>query len=157
RRSLHNARMQQLAYESSRFHRRFNPTLSVSLSRNCGTCDTFHGTENPSTIRLRRKQQCAFAANKFFLPFVIDQVTIASMSSLLLARDKCIATAGGVVVFVQLGIALSLCRALENGGAEPPPKNDLVSFSRDVAPIFSRKCVTCHGAEKSKSKYRLDS
>jgi WD40 repeat protein len=31
------------------------------------------------------------------------------------------------------------------------------SFVREVAPILNQKCVSCHGAEKSKGGYRLDS
>ena len=31
-----------------------------------------------------------------------------------------------------------------------------VSFVKDVAPILAAKCVTCHGPEKSKGHYRLD-
>jgi len=32
-----------------------------------------------------------------------------------------------------------------------------VSFRRDVAPILLKQCQGCHGAEKSKGKFRLDS
>ena len=32
-----------------------------------------------------------------------------------------------------------------------------VSFSKQVAPILVKKCVTCHGPEKSKGHFRLDS
>jgi hypothetical protein len=32
-----------------------------------------------------------------------------------------------------------------------------VSFSRQIAPILLEKCVTCHGPEKTKGGYRLDS
>lgn len=31
-----------------------------------------------------------------------------------------------------------------------------VSFVKDVAPIFAAKCLTCHGPEKAKGHYRLD-
>src|SRR5438093_755975 len=31
-----------------------------------------------------------------------------------------------------------------------------VSFTNDIAPIFVQKCLTCHGAEKNKGGYRLD-
>lgn len=34
--------------------------------------------------------------------------------------------------------------------------DDPVSFTRDVAPLLSRKCLTCHNAEKNKGKFRLD-
>jgi len=32
-----------------------------------------------------------------------------------------------------------------------------VSFSKDLAPIFAKKCVACHGPEKSKGHFRIDS
>lgn len=39
--------------------------------------------------------------------------------------------------------------------AETPAGAAGVSFSREVAPIFQKKCVSCHGPEKAKGKYRL--
>src|SRR2546422_7766153 len=30
-----------------------------------------------------------------------------------------------------------------------------VSFSRNIAPILQKKCVTCHGPEKAKGKFQL--
>ena len=36
--------------------------------------------------------------------------------------------------------------------AAPPP----VSFSHDVAPLLVKQCQGCHGAEKTKGKYRVD-
>jgi len=35
-------------------------------------------------------------------------------------------------------------------------KSSDVSFSRDIAPILIAKCQTCHGADKAKGKYRLN-
>ena len=32
-----------------------------------------------------------------------------------------------------------------------------ISFSKQIAPILVKKCVTCHGPEKSKGHFRLDS
>ena len=32
-----------------------------------------------------------------------------------------------------------------------------VSFSKGIAPILAKKCVACHGPEKSKGHFRLDS
>ena len=42
---------------------------------------------------------------------------------------------------------------------DPPPSDSTrqpVSFSRDIAPIFSAKCVSCHGPEKAKGSFRLE-
>ena len=33
---------------------------------------------------------------------------------------------------------------------------DAVSFKQDVAPILVKQCQTCHGPDKAKSRYRLD-
>src|SRR6185295_11103944 len=54
-----------------------------------------------------------------------------------------------------LVIALLACSDLPGLAAEAPAAAPGVSFSRDVAPIFQKKCVTCHGPEKAKGKYRL--
>ena len=40
--------------------------------------------------------------------------------------------------------------------AEEAPSRSPVSFSRDVAPILAKQCQTCHGPDKSKGKFRLD-
>ena len=37
---------------------------------------------------------------------------------------------------------------------DPPPK---VDFVRDVQPLFRASCVKCHGPEKPKAQFRLDS
>ncbi len=31
-----------------------------------------------------------------------------------------------------------------------------VTFEKDIKPLFEKACVKCHGAEKQKGKYRLD-
>ncbi len=46
--------------------------------------------------------------------------------------------------------ALLLLAALQ----DPPPK---VDFVRDVQPLFRASCVKCHGPEKPKAQFRLDS
>jgi len=44
-----------------------------------------------------------------------------------------------------------LLAALTGAAAEQP-----LSFTNDIAPIFVQKCLTCHGSEKNKGGYRLD-
>src|SRR5438094_2335723 len=54
--------------------------------------------------------------------------------------------------------ALFLIVALTFGQDQKPvAPSTPVSFSRDLAPILAKKCVACHGAEKSKGHFRLDS
>ncbi|HEY9510605.1 MAG TPA: c-type cytochrome domain-containing protein [Verrucomicrobiae bacterium] len=40
--------------------------------------------------------------------------------------------------------------------AIPPPARITVDFDRDVRPIFESSCFRCHGAERPKSRFRLD-
>jgi mono/diheme cytochrome c family protein len=39
----------------------------------------------------------------------------------------------------------------------PPAATRTVEFVKDVQPIFAKSCVSCHGPEKQKGGYRLDS
>src|SRR5687768_7060997 len=39
----------------------------------------------------------------------------------------------------------------------PPPAQRQIDFARDIQPIFERSCLQCHGPEKPKSGFRLDS
>ena len=65
--------------------------------------------------------------------------------------------ASGTIWAVQLPFLLSGCVAAEQAQTGSTRAPELVSFKLDIAPVLNRKCVTCHGSEKSKSKYRLDS
>ena len=57
-----------------------------------------------------------------------------------------------------LGSVLFLTAALTFGQAQNPDATSTpVSFSKDLAPILAKKCVACHGPEKSKGHFRLDS
>src|ERR1041385_6865577 len=42
-------------------------------------------------------------------------------------------------------------------GVKPDDASSPVSFVSDVAPILAKKCVACHGPEKAKGHFRLDS
>lgn len=57
---------------------------------------------------------------------------------------------------IGLGVWCMLCgmglRAQAETTGQPP-----VSFSRDVAPILIKQCQSCHGPDKAKSQYRVDS
>lgn len=39
----------------------------------------------------------------------------------------------------------------------PPAATKDVDFARDIEPIFTKSCIKCHGPEKQKSAFRLDS
>src|SRR5262245_10754225 len=52
-------------------------------------------------------------------------------------------------------LALLLVGQTSSHAAEAPSPSSPVSFSKDLAPIFQQKCVTCHGPEKTKGGYQL--
>jgi hypothetical protein len=39
----------------------------------------------------------------------------------------------------------------------PAAKKDGLTFDKDIKPLIESSCLKCHGAEKPKSKYRVDS
>ena len=43
------------------------------------------------------------------------------------------------------------------GALAPLDADDSISFSRQVAPLLAQRCTVCHGAKKSRSRYRMDS
>jgi predicted CXXCH cytochrome family protein len=60
-------------------------------------------------------------------------------------------------------LAFLLCAALAHAGAAevnqrllPPSAQVKVDFARDIKPMFEARCNSCHGPERSKSKFRLD-
>ena len=67
----------------------------------------------------------------------------------------------GWSIFARLLILLGLTGAAvapaRRGAAATPPPARPVSFARDVAPIFDRWCVSCHGSSEAQAALRLDS
>lgn len=39
----------------------------------------------------------------------------------------------------------------------PPPAQRTVQFTKDIQPLLENACIKCHGPEKQKGKYRMDS
>src|ERR1041384_588335 len=40
--------------------------------------------------------------------------------------------------------------------AAPASASGTIDFTRDIAPIFIKRCTECHGPDQQKSKLRLD-
>jgi mono/diheme cytochrome c family protein len=65
----------------------------------------------------------------------------------------------------SLSIALTIATAAEKkekkevDSSKLPPAADKkdVTYDKDIKPIFEKSCFGCHGADKQKSKLRLDS
>jgi hypothetical protein len=58
----------------------------------------------------------------------------------------------------MIPLASCVLLALPGDGPKlPDPAPRAVDFTRDVEPIFKDRCLSCHGAKKQKSGFRLDS
>ena len=61
------------------------------------------------------------------------------------------------LTFPALGaLAASFAGTFLQAAELPPAANRDVDFRRDVRPLFQERCIGCHGPEKQKSGYRLD-
>ena len=67
------------------------------------------------------------------------------------ARLGWLALAGGMTG----GDGLAAGATAETG--LPPAATNAVEFARDIEPIFAQSCVRCHGSERPKSRFGLDS
>ncbi|MBI2947883.1 MAG: hypothetical protein HYY23_09555 [Verrucomicrobia bacterium] len=58
-----------------------------------------------------------------------------------------------------IALSFAAARAADPDLSKLPPaaKKDGVTYEKDIKPIFEKSCLNCHGPEKPKSKYRLDS
>jgi hypothetical protein len=66
------------------------------------------------------------------------------------------------VIFSVLVSALtfSLCAAdksIDISKLPPPSAKKDLTYEKDVKPLLEKSCIKCHGPEKPKSKYRVDS
>src|SRR5262249_29987096 len=60
-----------------------------------------------------------------------------------------------------IGGACFLCRIVFAGAGEvpklPAPADVKIDFVRDIKPILENSCIRCHGPERPRSHFRLDS
>lgn len=59
-------------------------------------------------------------------------------------------------LLVAVPVALAADKAKIDPSKIPLPVPRKVDFTRDVYPIFKESCFSCHGPEKQKGKYRMD-
>ena len=64
-----------------------------------------------------------------------------------------------LVVITCMALAAGLAVAKDPDISKLPPaaKKDGLTFDKDIKPMIENSCLKCHGAEKPKSKYRVDS
>jgi hypothetical protein len=64
-----------------------------------------------------------------------------------------------VCVTAVVGLALQVATAADPDISKLPPaaKKEGLTFDKDIKPMLENSCLKCHGAEKPKSKYRVDS
>jgi hypothetical protein len=58
---------------------------------------------------------------------------------------------GAIQLFLLVAMWVGRAPSVPAAESEPAP----VSFSREIAPLLQRKCVTCHGPEKAKGGFQL--
>jgi mono/diheme cytochrome c family protein len=58
-------------------------------------------------------------------------------------------------VAVLAGVTLAFAADVDVSKLPPAAKKD-VDFAKEIKPLLEKSCVKCHGAEKQKSKYRMD-
>jgi len=56
----------------------------------------------------------------------------------------------------RAAMLLAMSVELNAGDQLPAPANRKIEFVKDVQPIFEAKCLSCHGAKKQESAFRLD-
>ncbi len=73
------------------------------------------------------------------------------------------------IISTTLGLAAGLALVLTSGAADKKPAKPDVSklppaagktgltYDKDIKPVLEKSCLKCHGEEKPKSKYRVDS
>jgi len=66
---------------------------------------------------------------------------------------KCFSILGllGVFAFIAFG------KERVDVSKLPPPSTKKPDFETDIWPVFKSRCIECHGPERQKGKYRLDS
>src|SRR5688572_31133140 len=64
-----------------------------------------------------------------------------------------------LAITVLAAFSLQLVSAAEPDISKLPPaaKKENLTFDKDIKPLLENSCLKCHGAEKPKSKYRVDS
>ncbi len=61
----------------------------------------------------------------------------------------------GVGLCVLAGLTLAWAEDVDMTKV-PPASTKQVDFVKDIQPLLETSCVKCHGADKQKSKYRMD-
>jgi hypothetical protein len=79
--------------------------------------------------------------------------TLSRLKNFSLNAPNSVVYFGIVLAVLMLGTAPTRAEAAktsDSGTSEP------ASFVRDIAPILNKKCIACHGPDKSKGHYRVD-
>jgi hypothetical protein len=80
------------------------------------------------------------------------------VKSLPTRRKRNPALAGAALVWLAIpGGALAADDKLPDPSKLPPAADVKVDYARDIAPIIENTCLRCHGPQKPKSHFRLDS
>ena len=59
----------------------------------------------------------------------------------------------GLVAGLMVGVAEA---ELGDASTLPPAAKKRIVFEKDIKPLFEKSCIDCHGPDKQKGKFRLD-
>ena len=62
-----------------------------------------------------------------------------------------------IAVISTVSIAAALAADPDTSKLPAPAAKKDLSYVKDIKPLLEKSCVNCHGPEKPKSKYRVDS
>jgi len=62
-----------------------------------------------------------------------------------------------IALVVALAVQVVLAKDPDISKLPPAAKKEGLTFDKDIKPLIENSCLKCHGAEKPKSKYRVDS
>ncbi|SRR6266511_984026 len=63
----------------------------------------------------------------------------------------------GTALFLSLSLFAADKKPVDVGKLPPAAKKDGLTYEKDIKPLLEKACLKCHGPEKPKSKYRVDS
>ena len=61
------------------------------------------------------------------------------------------------LAIISLPISVALAAEPDISKLPPPAAKKDLTYAKDIKPLLENSCLKCHGAEKPKSKYRVDS
>ncbi|MDF1853227.1 MAG: DUF1592 domain-containing protein [Verrucomicrobiales bacterium] len=88
--------------------------------------------------------------------FTLALLLVAESSSLLLGEEEAHRLSLEEAKAIGLRNSRYLTTTPPRTDPDQPPKPDLATFQKEIRPLLEQACTQCHGAEKQKADFRLD-